>query len=341
MGILKHLVVLRRAVSPLVLLALAASCSSPTGPTPPPPPPPPPVADAPTLSCPADGVSRATVNAGGMAVSFDTPPVTGGQGSVTVSCSPSSGETFPIGSSEVKCTATDILNRTGTCSFNVNVSKLSQLSKVKYLAFGDSITAGEITAPISGSIYSPFSLITKQVQVPGSSYPAVLQRTLQGRYATQAEQISVANYGLGGEKTITARDRFIAGINVVRPEVVIIIEGANDIPAGENGAASSAASEVRAMADEAGRRGIRVFIGTPVPGKPGSKQINPFLLADYASRMRAVAAQSGATLIDFYVLMLPEADRLIGIDGLHPNEAGYTKMADIVFQAIQSAFEVR
>jgi lysophospholipase L1-like esterase len=39
--------------------------------------------------------------------------------------------------------------------------------------------------------------------------------------------------------------------------------------------------------------------------------------------------------------MLPEADRLIGVDGLHPNELGYTKMADIVFQAIQSAFEVR
>jgi lysophospholipase L1-like esterase len=39
--------------------------------------------------------------------------------------------------------------------------------------------------------------------------------------------------------------------------------------------------------------------------------------------------------------MLPEADRLIGVDGLHPNELGYIRMADIVFQAIQSAFEVR
>jgi lysophospholipase L1-like esterase len=95
------------------------------------------------------------------------------------------------------------------------------------------------------------------------------------------------------------------------------------------------------MADEAARRGIRVFIGTPVPGKPGFRQINTFLLLDYASRMRVVAAQSGATLIDFYNLMLPEADRLIGVDGLHPNEAGYAKMAEIVFQAIQSAFEVR
>lgn len=286
-------------------------------------------------------MSRATVNPSGMNVSFDTPPVTGGQGSVMVTCSPQSGETFPIGTTEVKCTATDTLSRTGSCTFNVNVSKLAQLSKVRYFAFGDSITAGEITVPIGGSLISGAGLIHKQVVVPASSYPAVLQRTLQGRYSSQAADIVVANYGLGGEKTVTARDRFIAGLNTVRPEVVIIIEGANDIPAGEDGAASSAANEVRIMTDLAQRRGISVFVGTPVPGKPGSKQINPFLLEDYAGRMRVVAAQQGATLIDFYALMKPEADRLIGIDGLHPNELGYTRMADIVFQAIQARFEVR
>src|SRR5262245_33481835 len=100
MGILKDIATVRRAAWPLAMLALAASCSSPTAPTPPPPPPP--VAEAPVLSCPGDGVNRATVNAGGLAVSFDTPPVTGGQGSVTVSCSPASGENFPIGVTEVK-----------------------------------------------------------------------------------------------------------------------------------------------------------------------------------------------------------------------------------------------
>jgi len=337
MPIVKHQAV-RLAMVAFVALLIAPACS-PTGPTPPPPPPPP-VADPPRLSCPLEGISRATVNAGGLTISYDTPSVTGGQGSVSVSCAPPSGENFPIGATEVKCTATDTLNRTDNCAFTVTVAKLATLSKVKYFAFGDSITAGEITAPVSGSILNG-GLITKQIVVPGASYPAVLQRTLQGRYASQASQISVANFGLGGERTVNARDRFIAGLNTVRPEVVIILEGANDIPGGENGAASTAASEVRAMADEAARRGLRVFIGTPVPGKPGSRQISTFLLLDYASRMRTVAAQSGATLIDFYNLMLPEVDRLIGIDGLHPNEAGYTKMADIVFQAIQSAFEVR
>jgi len=338
MGIVKDLAIVRKFFGPLVILALALSCSS--GPTAPTPPPPPPIADAPILSCPGDGVSRATVNAGGMAVTYDLETASKGEGAVTVSCSPASGENFAIGTTEVKCTATDTLSRKAECSFPVTVAKLPVLSKVKYFAFGDSITAGEITAPVSGSIFNPATLITKQVVVPNSSYPAVLQRQMHSFYSWQASQLVVANYGKGGEKAAVARDRFIAGLNVERPDVVIIIDGANDIPAGENGAASTAASEVRAMVDEAMRRGIRVFVGTPPPGKPGFRQINTFLLVDYVGRMRDVAARSGATLIDFYALMLPEADRLIGIDGLHPNEAGYAKMGEIAFQAIKTAFEV-
>ena len=79
-------------------------------------------------------------------------PVTGGEGTVNVTCSPPSGETFPIGMTPVQCTATDSLGRTGTCAFGVTVSKLAQLSKTKYLAFGDSITAGEITFPGSTAL---------------------------------------------------------------------------------------------------------------------------------------------------------------------------------------------
>ena len=37
----------------------------------------------------------------------------------------------------------------------------------------------------------------------------------------------------------------------------------------------------------------------------------------------------------------PTCNRYIGVDGLHPNEAGYAKIADIFFQAIQANFEVR
>lgn len=273
-----------------------------------------------------------------MQVDFENPSTTGGQGSVTVKCTPESGTTFPIGTTEVSCTATDTLNRSASCTFNVNVSKLATLSKTRFLAFGDSITAGEVTAPVS---LSPGGGATKLVVVPSASYPAVLQNTLRGRYASQASTIQVFNYGLGGEKVINARNRYFSALSATLPDALLLMEGANDIPLGEDGAASTAAQEISVWVAEAKARGIRVFLATPTPGKPGSRQIQPILLVDYSNRMRRIAEQQGVTLVDIYNLMLPDVNKYIGIDGLHPNEAGYARIADLFFQAIQTAFEVR
>ena len=57
--------------------------------------------------------------------------------------------------------------------------------------------------------------------------------------------------------------------------------------------------------------------------------------------MRRVAELEGVMLVDVYTLMLPDVQRYIGVDGLHPTEVGYAKIADIFFQVIQSNFEVR
>jgi lysophospholipase L1-like esterase len=248
---------------------------------------------------------------------------------------------FPIGSTAVSCTATDTLNRTATCSFNVTVSKLPTLSKTRFLAFGDSITAGEVTFPVGSQLIGAAS-ITKQVQVLSAAYPTVLLNTLRGRYASQAGSMEVFNYGFGGEKVVNSRNRFLSALAATRPDVLILMEGANDIPAGEDGAASSAAQEISVWVATAKAQGIRVFLATPTPGRPGgNRTINPLLLVDYAGRMRRVAEQQGVTLVDIYTLMLPDVQRYIGVDGLHPNELGYARLADLFFQAIQSALEVR
>ena len=61
--------------------------------------------------------------------------------------------------------------------------------------------------------------------MPSAAYPTVLARTLQGRYSSQADAITVANYGVGGEKAINARNRFFEALNVVRPDVVLLLHG--------------------------------------------------------------------------------------------------------------------
>ena len=289
------------------------------------------------LSCNED-VTRGTINSDGLAVTFPTPEATKGQSPVNVACSPASGSMFPIGQTTVTCTATDGLNRQAACEFRVTVTKLPQLSRLRYMAFGDSITAGEVTFP--GSTAGLTS--GKQVIVPSAAYPTVLERLLRSRYQFQGDQIFVFNQGVGGEKAIDARNRYFSAIQALRPDVVLILSGHNDIPTGADGAASGAANEVRIMAQGAKVLGIRVFIATPVPGRPGgNRTISTFLLVDYANRMRDMAAREGAVLVDLYAAMLPDVFRYIGVDGLHPNEAGYARIAELFFQAIQANLEVR
>lgn len=246
---------------------------------------------------------------------------------------------FPIGQTTVSCTATDALNRQAACEFRVTITRAPQLQRVRFMAFGDSITAGEVTFPGSTA-----GVLTsrKQVVVPSAAYPTVLQRLLQTRYSFQADTLVVSNQGLGGERASNARNRFFAALSSIRPDVVLLWHGHNDIPAGENGAASTAASEVLIMAAEARQRGARVFIATPAPGRPGgNRTINTFLLVDYANRMRDIAAREGAVLVDLYNLLLPDVNRYIGVDGLHPNEAGYARIAELWFDAIRNNLEVR
>lgn len=95
------------------------------------------------------------------------------------------------------------------------------------------------------------------------------------------------------------------------------------------------------MAAEARRRGMRVFIATVPPGRPGgSKTIAPLLLTDYNNRMRSVAATEGAILVDVFAALSTDVNRFIGIDGLHPTELGYARIADTFFAAIRAEFEV-
>jgi len=334
------------AVVAVLTLVYSAACSqTPTAPTaaPPPvvtpPPPPPQVAGAPTLACPGP-VFASTTAAAGATVTYATPAPEGGQTPVTATCTPASAGLFPIGETKVECTAKDALDRSASCAFPIVVSRLAQLSKTRFLAFGDSLTAGEVTFPVGTTALGAPSF--KLVVVPSAAYPTVLAKQLQATYKSQEDLITVANYGVGGERAAVARDRFIAALGVVRPDAVLLLEGANDIGFGENGAASTAAREVRTMAAEARSRGMRVFIATLPPARAGgNRALQQFLLDDYNGRMRDVARSEGAILVDIYQALATNVTAYIGVDGLHPNEVGYAKMAETFYGAIRAEFDVR
>src|SRR5262245_65857531 len=76
-------------------------------------------------------------------VVYGTPSTIGGASPVATTCTPQSGGLFPVGMTTVMCTATDTRQRTDSCSFGVTVQRPAVIAATKFMAFGDSITAGE------------------------------------------------------------------------------------------------------------------------------------------------------------------------------------------------------
>ena len=75
----------------------------------------------PVISVPEDITEEAT-GPGGAQVSFQVSAQDDVDGPVDVSCNHNSGDTFPIGDTEVECSATDAAGNTGTESFTVTVN---------------------------------------------------------------------------------------------------------------------------------------------------------------------------------------------------------------------------
>lgn len=249
-----------------------------------------------------------------------------------MTCTPLSGATFPVGVTETSCVGTDILNRTGSCTFSVTVVARPRLSRTRIMAFGDSMTYG---STILGNDPYVFAF------PPEIAYPFVLGQLLSARYTDQT--INVFNRGLPAEQASRALSRFIAAYAADAPDVVVLHEGYNDFLQSSNDVSGilNAEAGIRAMAGEARRRGARVFICLLAPGRPGRLQIPTSALLDINERLRNVARQEGAVVVDLYSALLPDVNANVSIDGLHLTPAGYRKVADTVFAALRAELEVR
>lgn len=263
-------------------------------------------------------------------MSYEVPSTADGERPVTVNCRPEPGSLFAIGSTPVECTATDALNRTASCSFSVTVSQPPRLRLTRILAFGDSITEGQVVKPGTDDA---------ETMPARDPYPAVLQRLIDARYVGQA--ITIANGGKGGEKAVAALARFGGALRLANAEAVIILEGFNDLLAGslpDN--VEAALRGVGTLAAEARNRGVRVYIATLTPTKPGRRHIPIGIVEATNARLRDGARGEGAQLIDLFTPLLPDLNNNIGSDGLHPTELGYRRIAEAVFAALRADLEL-
>jgi lysophospholipase L1-like esterase len=149
---------------------------------------------------------------------------------------------------------------------------------------------------------------------------------------------SVLNHGVNGERSDQVRRRFERDVVPMRPRLVILIAGVNDVYQGR--AADAVIAELAAIFERARRDRIPVVAGTILPFNTAT--------ADQNVRMRAVndwlhhdaSRLPGVTLCDTRsALAAPGApDRLVSSpDDLHPSPEGYRLMALALEPTIQKA----
>ena len=191
------------------------------------------------------------------------------------------------------------------------------------LAFGDSITAG----------------VTSFCGVQGcggttTGYPQRLETWLRARYPAQA--VAVQGSGAPGEcasasgcNGTAGRNRLPGTIAAVH-DLVVILEGVNDT----NAIASDAfiVDALRAMVHSARDAGKDVILCGLLPVKPnedtGQLKADPGRIASMNSRLADLASAEGVPFVDMVAAFGSAFQPLLSPDGLHPNDAGYQRMAE-------------
>jgi lysophospholipase L1-like esterase len=204
-----------------------------------------------------------------------------------------------------------------------------------FVAFGDSMTAGEVRSEGNSA-----GIHTLKVD-PIRAYPTLLLNELKARYTGQAGAIIVANAGLSGERAVDGANRLPSIIDGGAYRVLLVMEGVNDFPDYQ-----VALTAIGMMVDYASRRrGLRVYVATEPPqnpspvGCPDRLGGNWASVAPYNDGLRSFATSRGIDLVDVYAAFHGDVTTLIDCDGLHPTPAGYQVIADTFFQTIRETME--
>lgn len=164
------------------------------------------------------------------------------------------------------------------------------------------------------------------------------------------------NRGIGGQTTSQMLLRFRPDVIELRPKVVVILAGTNDV-AGNSGKTTPEAIEANLadMAELARAHGIAVVLASILPitddkkgpgGAPLDRSTDrpPEALRALNRWLAEYAQQNGHVYLDYASAMSDPRGLLraeLTEDGLHPNAAGYAIMAPLAEKAIEQALAKR
>jgi lysophospholipase L1-like esterase len=139
--------------------------------------------------------------------------------------------------------------------------------------------------------------------------------------------------GISGQTTPQMLVRFRPDVIALKPEVVVILAGINDI-AGNTGPATLQMIEdnLASMSELAKVHGIKVILSSVLPAYdfPWNPGVYPAEKIDSLNQwIKSYASSNGFFYIDFYTSMVDGRKGLkaeLTVDGVHPTAAGYKIM---------------
>jgi lysophospholipase L1-like esterase len=204
---------------------------------------------------------------------------------------------------------------------------------LNFLAFGDSIT---------GCYYDSY--------VPGFPYCGYEKRVydrLNQQFGFCRNALAFYNKSEGGETTTDGLARFAATIATptqgwIRlypetatktvPDLVIIMEGTNDLNPGFGTAPDIIESNLRQMVAIARQQGKQVILAT-IPPAVGPEEERGQGIAAFNPRIFGIGLDYGIPIADVFNRLYGHPEWMTD-DGLHFNDAGFDQMADVFYQAI-------
>jgi lysophospholipase L1-like esterase len=197
-------------------------------------------------------------------------------------------------------------------------------ARVRIVAMGDSTTAG------TPAYKSPRESPPEGAGDATSQYAYWLMRA--------HANWEVVNQGVNGERSDQIHARFEEDVVRKTPAVVVIIAGVNDVYQGRS--AQHVEEQLAAMYKRAHDAGIRVVAGTIIPYNTATAEQNARMheINDWI-RVQG-RADPGVIFVDTRAAVAaPGRPDLLASspDGLHPDAAGYRKMAEAIEPGILQA----
>jgi lysophospholipase L1-like esterase len=150
--------------------------------------------------------------------------------------------------------------------------------------------------------------------------------------------------GISGQTTPQMLVRFRADVIALKPKVVVILAGTNDI-AGNTGPSTleMIMDNIMGMSEMAKANGIKVVLSSvlPVfdyPWKPGLKPAEKIISLN--KMIKDYADKNGCIYLDYFTPTVDERQGFkasLSEDGVHPNLAGYKVMEPLAEKAIAEA----